>query len=996
MPTQTSVRRLCIIAVWAILVISLSSAARAVTIGTITSNSSTIGMYNKYELTFNLSGLPADTNPFSPNPLPDTHTKLDGSTWSEAPGVDVWSQITTPSGKSIKVYGFWNVDFEYLGQIGSSKDDRYVPTSSPHWNVRYAPSELGAYKVRVYARDASGTAASAEYTFNCVSADNKGFVNVAGDGKRLAYSNGEPYTAFMGKSIGATNFAASGINTVRTWISNSQYNGVYEEGAPQRWTLAGASYDAGTWHSGKRSVRRSVTGSGDFATEQRVGIRNSAYYKASAWIKTSSDFNGQAAVRVTVHYTDGSSETFTGSSVGGGAGWTWSSANFDSISSGKSADYLDFKVAVVSGSTGTVWADDVELIECNSDYSTKVNCNYLWTPSFEEWNPTQLRMCALQRVEQLFSDYEKAGITQQLVLFDYKLTDAATGFYTKFYGNTWYDTNSDAAAQQDASLRYLVARFGHFRSMLGYELMNEMDSNWTSTLGAWVKDKADYIHSIDPYGHMVTNSYWNFPANIRFEQLDTMNINQEHYYMMDEAKSTLLPQWGNMSSGVSIDTSSANAHSGSKSLKLSGGSQKGILFIKPSHSYTVRFYGKGSVNCGVSESDETGKGVASRTVSLSGASTYTQKSQAFTSTGTTASVNITLSGSGSMDDIELIDNTDGKSLLFNGGFEAVRLGDDEFEWSIYNTLRSQQINEAGPNGSSKPWVAGEFGLMGPNFDWSGWINYSSANSRHDDQGIHIHNTLWGIFIANSAIQTPCYWWLDYVNHYNLWPVWKGVTEFAKKIPFNTIGEPVSTDPVFGTVRATSTNSTIRVLGQKSGNSAYIWVQNVQNTWAKVVRGGVNPSAASADISIPEFANGTYTIDWYDTYTGAKLKSETKSVTSGTLTLSVSALSKDTAAIIKNGGTSASSDPKVILQISADKVSAVPSDVVTYTIIYANTGSGVAANVAVTFPIPSNTTYVDGSASNGGTYDSATKTVRWNVPSVPAGLSGKYTAQVRIN
>ena len=130
--------------------------------------------------------------------------------------------------------------------------------------------------------------------------------------------------------------------------------------------------------------------------------------------------------------------------------------------------------------------------------------------------------------------------------------------------------------------------------------------------------------------------------------------------------------------------------------------------------------------------------------------------------------------------------------------------------------------------------------------------------------------------------------------------------------------------------------------------------------------------------------------WYDAYTGEQTRTEYTIVSGGALKLSVSSLSKDIAATVKKQQT----QPQVSLNLITDKVSALPSEVITYTLQYANKGSGNAVNVEITLPIPANTTFI--SADGGGTYDSAAGCVRWIIPSLTPGVSGQYTVKVSVN
>jgi uncharacterized repeat protein (TIGR01451 family) len=67
----------------------------------------------------------------------------------------------------------------------------------------------------------------------------------------------------------------------------------------------------------------------------------------------------------------------------------------------------------------------------------------------------------------------------------------------------------------------------------------------------------------------------------------------------------------------------------------------------------------------------------------------------------------------------------------------------------------------------------------------------------------------------------------------------------------------------------------------------------------------------------------------------------------------------------------------------------------YTLAYYNDGNADASNATITDTLPNHTTYVDGTASDGGTYDDATRTITWsNVGTVPAGTSAESPAGTR--
>ncbi len=101
---------------------------------------------------------------------------------------------------------------------------------------------------------------------------------------------------------------------------------------------------------------------------------------------------------------------------------------------------------------------------------------------------------------------------------------------------TW-DFFTDPSARQNTKnrLRYLVARYGYSRSILAWELFNEVD--WTddyethqSKVADWHEEMAEFIKEIDPRQHLVTTSF----AEAQHDPLVWVNPNmdftQTHFY----------------------------------------------------------------------------------------------------------------------------------------------------------------------------------------------------------------------------------------------------------------------------------------------------------------------------------------------------------------------------------------------------------------------------------------------------------------------------------
>ncbi|HOV47861.1 MAG TPA: SdrD B-like domain-containing protein [Anaerolineae bacterium] len=88
-------------------------------------------------------------------------------------------------------------------------------------------------------------------------------------------------------------------------------------------------------------------------------------------------------------------------------------------------------------------------------------------------------------------------------------------------------------------------------------------------------------------------------------------------------------------------------------------------------------------------------------------------------------------------------------------------------------------------------------------------------------------------------------------------------------------------------------------------------------------------------------------------------------------------------------------PYIVLEKSVSGPAYVGAEV-TYTIAWANNSDETAAAVVITDTLPANTTLVAGSITGGGTYDSDTRTLTWNLGSKAAGASGTVSFKVTVN
>jgi hypothetical protein len=94
-------------------------------------------------------------------------------------------------------------------------------------------------------------------------------------------------------------------------------------------------------------------------------------------------------------------------------------------------------------------------------------------------------------------------------------------------------TNAQARDFYRKRLRYTVARFGFSPRVLCWEFGNEFEG-WPDTpppdLLAWHREMSDYLRSIDPYGHLITTSFWTPAGRPEVWNLPNIDIVQTHHY----------------------------------------------------------------------------------------------------------------------------------------------------------------------------------------------------------------------------------------------------------------------------------------------------------------------------------------------------------------------------------------------------------------------------------------------------------------------------------
>jgi hypothetical protein len=136
--------------------VTLPVAAKEPAILSVQPVTTTVGLYEKFELRIDLQA--TYENPYDPEQ------------------VNLQADFATPSGKKLTVWGFYNPS----------------QTSTP-WTIRFAPTEKGAWQYVVRVKDKEGTAQSQAGSFTAGDSSHHGFIRIAPNQRYLMYSDGAPF-----------------------------------------------------------------------------------------------------------------------------------------------------------------------------------------------------------------------------------------------------------------------------------------------------------------------------------------------------------------------------------------------------------------------------------------------------------------------------------------------------------------------------------------------------------------------------------------------------------------------------------------------------------------------------------------------------------------------------------------------------------------------------------------------------------------------------------
>jgi hypothetical protein len=440
--------------------------------------------------------------------------------------------------------------------------------------------------------------------------------------------------------------------------------------------------------------------------------------------------------------------------------------------------------------------------------------------------------------------------------------------------NTWdYFINNTAIALHKNRLRYIVARWGYSRNIMSWELFNEVE--WTDNFQTyknqikdWHQEMAAYLKQKDPFKHLVTTSYahdnedpntWNLPE-IDFTQthyyngsanVETVLVNGVQSYLNQFSKPTYTGEFGintSQSNLSSIDPNGIHIHNSLWATLFSGGMGTGATwwwdtYIAPQNLY---YHYKAPA-------------IVANQLPLQAAN-YKPAFGSVTGGGASDLAISPGAGWGKPPANSFTINADGVMTPSAANLSVYMYG---------TQCKSNEKNA--PTFSVTYPSAGEFRVRTGN-DISGFCNAQRVQILLN--GVEMLNNLATVNTTYS-IQVPA--GAHTIKVDNAGGDWYTISSYT----FTNLGKPLNTYLLKSTDKK-------RMAG---------WIHNKKYNWIDAGPGKPVPTAISgATISIPDMANGTYEVKWFECLNGTVTQSSNVQVINGVLSVPIPNIAWDLALI----------------------------------------------------------------------------------------------------
>jgi hypothetical protein len=188
----------------------------------------------------------------------------------------------------------------------------------------------------------------------------------------------------------------------------------------------------------------------------------------------------------------------------------------------------------------------------------------------------------------------------------------------------------------------------------------------------------------------------------------------------------------------------------------------------------------------------------------------------------------------------------------------------------------------------KPHIFGEFGT-----------DSSGPRADKDPDGIGLHNGIWAAALSGSAGTAMLWWWDNYIDPNNLYYHFPPLSRFVEDVDWlNSDFRDAGIGTIDYVNHQTEERPSLRFFGLQNDREALLWIQNTQHTWHKMFQKMPLKPVLPTFIEIKGLRDGTYRVEWWDTYKTGKVECADATCTDGLLKLEVPEIKTDIACKIR--------------------------------------------------------------------------------------------------
>ncbi len=890
--------------------------------------------YGPFEATIDVSTVASNLQfPYDPDPPAGV-----------APGVGVTvDALFLPPGESAWENARVQPCFWYQPMTESRGD--FYPDGSPHFRARFAPDLEGEWRYKIRVTDAEGTGESAEGSFICTGANSRGFVRTSpSDPRFFEFDDG---TTFTHPSIEKGGWGD--IATQDTLLPTLTTNGVRYV----RWYLTprgGIQVFGGTTNGkwdGRTVVGENGQGQPGFALAPVTWTRGEFFglpVGTQVRLSCRAKLTGRRPLAIRIQEGDAVRDSVLVSPPTDG----WQTVGLDTYTVRSEDPIRCFFVAPDNSGDEDILIDDIRVEISTDGGNTWLNAatrgradTYTYMDDREAYRIDRFfKLCDAQGMYNKMTVLDKDDFVLSRMGPDHTFQDERDDNNT--YA-PWNDGDNPSRWYQQAWWRYFIARWSAYQSVHTLEYANENDP-FSGVANEAAYAMAEYFHANSPRYLLMGNSTWHsfvrsFWADDRMDYADihgytgpgTPESGSEgtRYFWgltgEDPDGNSLYHPWSvdnpNGAGRVFAAALAPDAPDRTRDIRV-------ITYIggEPGRRYRVRAQVR-THNLTTNPANSFER-PALRLAAYQG---YTAENDAQSAVQNTnlplgtyewreivsepwamplgkdiLSVQLDMWGPGGtlwMDDVAVEEEVaqDQWRRIYLHTWDENRVDFDSALdvrafWTRLSAFRLP-----------KPIVRSESGLRGWNIHGSPFIwNGQSYLYRDEEQdlvrdadGIYYQKKLW------AQLGCPGFYsgqlWTDNLAQKNLWFLYGAYANFleGERISngnYDAVGSDLDGD------QALTAGGGLRCWGirDRAASKALLWIDNPDHTWRDVVDEAPIP-AKSGQVAVPDFAPGSYTLEWWDTRAGSVTRRQPVSVGgNGILRIDVNNLATDVAVkVIRN-------------------------------------------------------------------------------------------------